>query len=141
MRLQVTSSDGRSYVCLFALALVLLGCGEEEGKVHAKKEELTGAYQTKFQKGIEELELRRDSSYVQSFVTNGTTSQHSGTWKVEDHFLGGTDVILVGAVVSEDAPPETVEKIGDRTLNVHRRSGKLALALNEVADWYFIRKD
>jgi len=120
------------------LLLISSGCSNDPGQVHAKKHEIPGIYEAKFQEGIERLELKRDGTYLQAFIRDGKPTQHLGSWKMEDHFLGGTDIILVGAVVSEDDPIGSAQRIGDRTLNVHRRSGKLALAVNEVADWYFI---
>lgn len=139
MRLQMTLPRWLGHLYLFALGLTILGCGGEPGRIHAKKEEVLGTYEAEFQKGNEKLELKADSTYQQSFAADGKMEHRSGTWKMEDHFLNGTDVILLAAVVSEDDPAGAGERIGDRRLNVHRRSGNIALAINEVADWYFVR--
>ena len=125
-------------VCFSVLALT--GCDENPGRVHAEREQLFGVYETKFDRGTERLELKRDGIYVQEFTAAEASFRHTGKWAYDDPFVGGTDVVLVDAVVSEDQGTAP-HKIGDRILNVHRRSGKLALAKNEVADWYYERVD
>jgi len=64
--------------------------------------------------------------------------RHLGQWHIENHFLDGSDVIVSNAFVSEDDEKHPL-RFGDMTLNVHDHSGHLALARNEVADWYYER--
>lgn len=140
MRLQV----GLCFAALCGVSLVLVGCGEEPGRVRVKRDQLVGVYEAGFDKGRERLELKADGTYIQEFVRAGEhptpqSTQHKGRWNIENHFLSGSDVNLIDAVVSEDDASSTPQRIGTRTLNVHKRSGKLALALNEAADWYFDR--
>jgi hypothetical protein len=120
------------------LALFVAGCGHESGHVRANQAEVVGSYVAKFRTGQERLELKEGHTYVQVFVSEKRSINHTGRWKLEDHFLDGSDIVLMSAVVSEDDPEGAAERIGDRILNVHRRSGRLALALNEPADWYFV---
>lgn len=44
--------------------------------------------------------------------------------------------MLLNAVVDEDDKTNS-QRTGDRILNVHLHSGKLALARNEVMDFYY----
>jgi hypothetical protein len=129
-------------ICVIALCgtfSLLTGCEAEPGRVRVKRDQVVGVYEASFDKGRERLELKRDGTYVQEFQSPQRTIQHIGRWTIENHFLGGSDVSLIDAVVSENDAGGAPERIGFRTLNVHKRSGKLALALNEVADWYFDR--
>ena len=51
-------------------------------------------------------------------------------------FLDGTQVELAGANLSEE---EKADRYGDVMLQAHRENGKLKLAHNESADWYYER--
>jgi hypothetical protein len=128
-----------SFTVIFILGTIwTTGCGRGEGSIRAIQEEVVGVYEAKFENGREVLELKRDQTYVQDFTSGKRSIHHTGQWKIESHFLNKSDVVLNSCVVSED--DETVtERIGDRILNVHGQSGKLTLAINEAADWYFIR--
>jgi len=135
MRLQV----GVCFIALCGIFFALTGCEDEPGRVRVKPDQVVGVYETTFDKGRERLELKSDGTYVQEFHSPQRAIQHTGRWEIENHFLGGSDVNLIDAVVSENDAEGAPQRIGFRTLNVHKRSGKLALALNEVADWYFDR--
>jgi len=119
-------------------ALLIAGCGEEPGRVRATHDEVAGVYQTKFGDSREELDLKNDQTYVQDFISEKRAIHHTGKWRIENHFLGGSDVVLISCVVGEDDTASS-ERLGDRILIVHNRLGKLALAINETADWYFVR--
>jgi hypothetical protein len=121
------------------LAILATGCGEEPGRARVKRDEVVGVYEAKFQHGLEKLELKSDRTYIQEFISENGPVYHSGRWTLTNNFFDGSDVVLYGALVSEDEAPGLAPKMGDRTLNVHRRSGNLTLALNEAADWYFVR--
>jgi hypothetical protein len=127
------------FIALCQILFVLTGCEAEPGRVRAKREQVVGIYETNFDKGRERLELKGDGTYVQEFLSPQRTIQHTGKWEIEDAFLGGSDVNLVDAFVSENDTEGAPQRIGFRTMNAHKRSGKIALALNEVADWYFDR--
>lgn len=127
-------------VVLILGTLLITGCGEEPGRVRVRQDEVVGAYETNFDGGREVLELRNDQTYVQDFIAGKKSIHHTGKWKIENHFLNGSDVVLISAVVSENDKETAPERTGDRILNVHSSSGKLTLALNETADWYFVRK-
>jgi hypothetical protein len=62
--------------------------------------------------------------------------ENRGTWKTDNLFLDGTQIELASALLSED---ETIERRGFLILQVHREKGKLRLARNEAADWYYDR--
>jgi hypothetical protein len=126
-------------IVLIAGALSTVGCGDEQARVRVTQNEVVGAYEAQFDDGREILELKNDQTYVQDFRGQRKTIHHVGSWKIEDHFLSGSNVILVSCVVSDRDKGTTPERLGDRTLNAHRRSGQIALALNEAADWYFVR--
>lgn len=131
----------KSWCVLATMGLVLFvaGCGQDPGRVRANQGEVVGSCVAKFRTGQERLELKEDYTYVQVFVSEKRSINHTGRWKLEDHFLDGSDIVLMSVVVSEDDQEGAAEQIGDRIFNVHRRSGRLALALNEPADWYFVR--
>lgn len=117
--------------------LILVGCTREAGRVHAKHDQLVGLYEAKVEDGTEQLELKDDGTYLQDFRLSQTSIRHAGKWTAEDHILdAGTQVNLMDAIVSKG-------KVGERTglqiLYAHRQSGTLALALNEPADWYFVK--
>ena len=138
MRLSVVSN-----YCFIALLILgtlsITGCGEEPGRVRVKQDDVVGVYEATFDDGREILVLNNDQTYVQDFSGEKRAIHHTGKWKIENRFLSGSDVVLTSAVVSESDQEISPQRTGDRILNVHSRSGKLALALNEAADWYFVR--
>lgn len=75
-----------------------------------------------------------------------------GRWRLENEFLDGSAVVLADAVISNHSVADEVaanepggsvkwspESIGELTLFTHDYHGKIALALNEIADWYYER--
>jgi len=118
-------------------ALALGGC-DGEGRIRAKPAALVGKYHLTLISGSEHLELREGGTYVQRVSYASRVLEHSGTWSINNHFMGGTDVVLSNALVSDD-DEKIPEQIGEMNLNVHDHGGKIALARNEVADWYFER--
>lgn len=124
---------------LLCCCIAFIGCSEEPGRVRAQRNQLIGMYETRFDQGQERLELRSDGTYVQEFHSAQNSIRHTGRWEAETHLLGGTDVTLIDALLSENDKGNMPQRTGSRILNVHKRSGKLALALNESADWYFER--
>jgi len=124
-------------ICLLLGMLGAIGC-KTQGRIHAGRSQIVGVYEIKLQKGTEDLELKSDGTYVQDVIAASQSTHHSGRWQMEGGFMGGSDVVLLNAVVTDDddkMPP----RFGDMTLNVHDHAGKLALARNEAADWYFER--
>jgi len=124
-------------ILLSVCGLLASGCSDEPGRIRATAKQVLGVYIARFDSGVEHLELRADGVYVQDFQSPKRPFVHSGKWIVKDNFLGRTDVILLDAVVSEDNQDSRTTKTGERVLNVHMRGNKIALAINEVADWYF----
>jgi hypothetical protein len=126
-------------LCTLALvSLALIACGER-GHVRVSNAELVGTYVTEFASGKEQLVLRSDNTYKQVFSSDKRNFTNQGKWQSEYVLLEGTDVELTGANCSEDDPVVTGTCI--RNLNVHRERGRLKLALNEAADWYYDRVD
>ena len=115
----------------------VLSCGEK-GHVRVSDDELPGSYVARFQTGEEELILRRDKTYEQIFTSPAKQFTNQGKWKTTYVFLEGTDVQLVDANCSEETTETAVRC--SRTLNVHKQDGELSLALNEAADWYYVRQ-
>ncbi len=123
-------------IALSVLALVLSACGEQ-GHVRVRVAALPGTYVASFQSGKEHLILRSDGTYEQSFSSPTRSSVNRGKWEPHYVLLEGTDIELLGANCSEDNP--ALAGSCQRNLNVHRERGKLKLALNEAADWYYDR--
>jgi hypothetical protein len=76
---------------------------------------------------------------VQDIVSDSERLHHTGQWQILNHFLDGSEVLLVNAAVAPPATPADKDShlgFGDLRMYVHKRSGKVALARNEVADWY-----
>jgi len=124
-------------IVLSVLLLTLAGCGAK-GHVRVRDAELPGTYVTDFQSGKEQLVLRSDETYDQVFSSPTRSFKNRGKWQSHYILLEGTDIELLGANCSEDS---AVTGGCSRNLNVHRESGKLKLALNEAADWYYDRVD
>lgn len=122
---------------LFAL-VALLGCGEK-GRVRVSDKELPGTYVTSFETGKEQLILHSDKTYEQIFSSPTKKFTNRATWETKYVLLEGTDVGLIHANCSEDRPAQAPDCY--RNLNVHREGGRLKLALNEAADWYYERQD
>ena len=64
-----------------------------------------------------------------------------GRWRIENHVLDGSEMILVNAALVP-IPMSPVSdglqmEFGDMGMHVHQRSGRVAFARNEVADWYY----
>lgn len=138
MREHASTATVFNFALLGAVCL-LAGChtrDADEGSVRVTRVKLIGVYQTKFEKGSERLELKDDGTYVQEFTAKSPPFRHTGRWRVENLFLDGSEVVLVNAALSgNDATRAT--SFGDLNLYTHDRSGKLALARNEAADWYY----
>lgn len=122
-------------VCLLA------GChtrDADEGSVRVTRAQLIGVYETSSTTVSESLELKDDGTYVQDFTSKTPPLRHTGRWRMENLFLDGSEVVLVNAALSDNdaARPRS---FGDLNLYTHDRSGKVALARNEVADWYYER--
>jgi len=132
---------------LFALA----GCGEP-GRARVSDQDLVGKYAMEF--GItfvttgprveavrakEQLTLNQDKTYSQTFSSATGNFTNHGTWTTNNEFLGGTEVELAGAILSEDDPPNSRLRHGFLNLQVHRENGTLKLARNEAADSYYNR--
>lgn len=118
--------------------LVFLGCGEK-GHVRVTEKELPGTYVARFETGNEQLILRPDKTYEQIFSSPTKKFTNRGIWEAKYVLLEGTDVEILHANCSEDRSLPKPEC--DRNLNVHRDGGKLKLALNEVAEFYYERED
>jgi hypothetical protein len=126
-------------VSLF-VPLALQGCGEK-GHVRISEKEVPGTYVASFETGKEQLILRSDKTYEQIFSSPTKKFTNRGKWEAKYVLLEGTDIELIHANCSEDEdhPPPVPDC--SRNLNVHREGGKLKLALNEVADFYYERED
>lgn len=116
--------------------LPVLGCGDK-GRVRVADDGLPGTYVGEFNPGIEQLVLRSDKSYSQIFSAPTRQFTNRGAWESTYQFLEGTEIGLKGANCGEERPQIVPECY--RYLNVHREDGRLKLALNEAADWYYVR--
>jgi hypothetical protein len=93
-------------------------------------------------KGTERLELSADGTYVQDTIFHSQPVRHTGRWRIENHLFEGSQVVLDDAAIvpaglpGDDSP--TLQS-GHLPMWVHDRSGKVQLARNEVAEWYYER--
>jgi hypothetical protein len=125
-------------IAFVSCSACLSGCCGEPGRLRANRAQAVGVYEALFRNGRERLELKSDGTYVQDFVSKTRPFQHTGRWHIESHVFGGSVVILVSATVGEGDETKSLG-VGDYRLNVHDHSGKVALARNEVMDWYYER--
>ncbi|HJX96058.1 MAG TPA: hypothetical protein VJ324_10600 [Candidatus Acidoferrum sp.] len=127
------------------------GCGEP-GRVRVSDRELVGKYVMEFGvafaatgQGVaavrakEQLTLYQDKTYTQTFASATRNFTNHGTWKTSNELLGGTEIELAGASLSEDDLSDSQLRHGFLNLQVHREKGKLKLARNEAADSYYSR--
>jgi hypothetical protein len=119
------------------LSLPAIGCGEK-GASRASVDKLVGTYETQFRYGSERLILKSDMSFVQVFTTAHGQITTKGAWKRSDEFLGPTEILPIGNYSSENTLTSS-PIYGQRYLIVHKERGRLKLALNEAADWYYDR--
>jgi hypothetical protein len=103
-----------------------------------KRAQVIGVYEATFDNGSERLELKGNGTYVQDFTSKSRPFHHTGQWHLENDFLDGSEVILANAAMSEDDEARPLA-FGELGLYTHDRAGKVALARNEVADWYYER--
>jgi hypothetical protein len=129
-----------SVAMIFAVTCTMVAChmrDGDEGSIRVKPAQVIGAYEAKFDKGgSERIELKADGTYLQDFISKSRSFHHTGTWHLENDFLDGSEIVLADAFVSEEDethPPGFAEL----SLRTHDHSGKVALARNEVADWYY----
>ena len=120
------------------LTIPTIGC-TENGACRASVRQLVGTYETQFQYGSEQLTLAPDMTFVQVFNSAHGQITTRGNWKKSNQFLGPSEVFLIGNYSSERNAPDSRPTYGQRILIVHREQGKLKLALNEAADWYYDR--
>jgi hypothetical protein len=126
-------------LCL--LVLSFLGCSagsEEAGRIRVKPSQLVGLYKLQLSKGWEQLEIKADGIYVQDTISKSQPLHNTGKWHLENNFLDGSDVVLQDAAIVESIG-NAGSHTGTVTMHVHDHSGKIALARNEVADWYYER--
>jgi hypothetical protein len=128
-------------VTLLAATCILVGChtrDADEGSIRVKAAQVIGVYETKFDNGSERLELKSDGTYVQDFISKSRPFHHAGQWHIENLLLDGSEVVLANAASSEGDEGRPLS-FSDLPLYTHDRSGKVGLARNEVADWYYER--
>jgi hypothetical protein len=130
---------------LLATALLLTSCSggsEERGRIKITKSQVVGVYGLKTDVGIERLELKPDGSYLQNIEFHSQAVQHTGRWHIDNHLFAGTEIVLEdAALIPQRIPgddPSTL-RFGHLPMHVHDCSGKIGLARNEVAEWYYLR--
>jgi hypothetical protein len=126
---------------LLAMICALVACSagsEEVGRIRVTPAQVAGIYRL----GSERLELKPDGTYIRETISEPQPLHHTGQWRIVNHFLDGSEVLLINAAI---APPTTPEDknpqltFGDLPMFAHNRFGKVALARNEVGDWYYER--
>jgi hypothetical protein len=130
-------------VLLMICALVACSGGSEElGRIHVTAAQVTGLYELKLDNGIERLELKPDGTYIQDTVSKSRPLHHKGQWRIINQFFDGSQVLLINAAITPPATPEEKDPqltFGDLPMYAHHHSGQVALARNEVAEWYYER--
>lgn len=128
-------------IILFFTTATMIGCSggsEEQDRIRVTPAQVTGTYAS----GPERLELKSDGTYVQDTFSDSRPLRRTGQWRIVNHFLDGSEVILINAAVSRPATPLDPNPhlvFGDLPMYAHNHSGKVALARNEVLDWYYER--
>ena len=132
---------------LLGLTCILIGCSggsEEEGRIRVVPTQVVGVYEWKLDDAVERLELKGDGIYVQDTVWQSHPVHHTGKWRIQNHFFDSSEVILTDAAIVPF--PLSITKsekgqlgFGQLPMYAHQRSGRVALARNEVADWYYER--
>jgi hypothetical protein len=128
-------------VIVITLGSVLVACSggsEEQGRIHVNPVDIVGVYHS----GTERLDLQPNGTYVQDISSASPPLHRTGRWRILNHFLDGSQLLLIDAAVSVPATPKDPVPhpvFGDLRMYVHKRSGQVALARNEVADWYYER--
>ena len=129
------------------------GGSEEVDRVRVTPAEVAGVYKLQSERlelqpngtyklGSERLELQPNGTYVQDMLSNSQPLHHTGRWRILNHFWDGSEVLLINAaVISLETPADKRLHLGygDLPMYAHKRSGKIALARNEVADLYYER--
>jgi hypothetical protein len=123
-------------IAIFLLS-TLLGCSDE---VRVSDSQLFGTWLTNTNTGAERLAWLPDGTYVQTFTSPKKQFTNRGTWKSSTQFLGGSEIEVSNANISEDEPANSPFRRGDLMLQVYRLDGKLKLARNAAADWYYERE-
>jgi len=126
---------------LLAMSCALAACSagsEEVGRIRVTPAQVVGIYKL----GSERLELKPNGTYIQEAISEPQIPHHTGQWRIVNHFLDGSEVLLINAAITPPATPEDKNPhlaFGDLPMYAHNRSGKVALARNEVAEWYYER--
>lgn len=100
------------------------GGSEERGRIKVRSSQVVGIYELRTDTGSERLEIKQDGTYLQDIVSDSQVVHHNGKWRIKNHFLDGSELAL------DDASSHL-------SMYVHDRSGKIGLARNEVAEWYY----
>jgi hypothetical protein len=130
---------------LLGAALTLTGCSggsEQQGRIRVTPAQVIGVYELKLDKGMERLELKADGTYAQDTASRTGPAHHTGQWHIQNHLFSGSEVILLDAAVMPPSTPSDKNPqlgFGELSMFAHERSGRVALARNEVADWYYER--
>ena len=86
----------------------------------------------------ERIFSRRQTIFAEGDPVHHISLLTSGCVKLMQFGLDGSEVILANAAMSEDDEARPLA-FGELGLYTHDRAGKVALARNEVADWYYER--
>jgi len=128
---------------LLVATCTLLACSggsEEVGRIRVTPAEIAGVYKL----NSERLELQANGTYVQDIVSGSQLLHRTGRWRILNHFLDGSQVLLIDAAVAPTCTPGDKDcrlGFGDLPMYAHKRFGRVALARNEVADSYYERSE
>jgi hypothetical protein len=119
--------------------LVACSAGSEEvGRIRVTPSQVAGIYKL----GSQRLELKPDGTYIQEAISEIQPLHHTGQWRIVNHFLGGSQVLLINAAIIRAETAENKDSrlvLGDLPMYAHSRSGEVALARNEVTELYYER--
>lgn len=132
---------------LLVVTCTFVGCSggsEEVGRIRVAPAQIVGVYELRLDGASERLELKVDETYIQDTVWQSHPVHRTGRWHIQNHLFDGSEVILADCAIvpiplSVNSTKETRMGFGELPMYAHQRSGKVALARNEVADWYYER--
>jgi hypothetical protein len=127
-------------VAVLATTLSFIGCSSQ-----LNPSDVVGAYTLRYPYGVEELVLRRDGTYEQSFVKHGETSakKNLGRWELREGKQ--PEIVLRNCMLVDDffgKPRASSEQFqpGDCILRVEKRFGRVSLPLNEDQGFIYKKK-
>lgn len=121
-------------IIAFAISVLFLGCYSK-----VSFDEVIGSYTVRYPYGIEELQLNKDSTYIQTVLIDGETTPktNKGIWKFREK---ESEVVLNKAMIVDDGFGKLNLRYGEIApghwvLGARKSFGRISLRFNP--DWDF----